>query len=205
MTAMNEWWGDLDSGLQMFCGIALVSTAILLIQTILLLFGVGDHDMPDHDMDLSGGHTGSLDGHAHDGDNGGLGLLSVRTIIAFLVGFGWSGAVARAAGAGMPLAIPVAAVVGFLLMLSVFWIMKLFWSFRQSGNLDYTNAIGEIATVYLPIPPDKAGAGQIEVLVQGRLQVVKAFTSAAERLENRRRVLVIDTVGTDGVLVAPHD
>ena len=202
---MNEWWGALDLGLQIFYGIAAISTAILLVQMILLLFGFGDHDMPDHDVDLSGGHTGGLDGHAHDGDNGGLGLLSVRTILAFLVGFGWSGAVARVAGAGMLLAVPVATITGFLLMLSVFWIMKLFWSFRQSGNLDYINAIGEIGTVYLPIPPEKTGAGRIEVLVQGRLQVVRAFTSATERLENRRRVLVIDTVGEDSVLVVPQD
>lgn len=202
---MNEWWGGLDLGLQIFYGIAMVSTAILLVQTVLLLFGLGDHDLPDHDLSLDGDHGDGLLGHAHDGDNGGLGLLSVRTIVAFFVGFGWSGAVVRVAGAGTLLALPIAAIIGFLLMLSVFWIMKLFWSFRQSGNLNYVNAIGETGTVYLPIPPGKAGAGQIEVLVQGRLRVVKAFTSAAERLENRRRVLVIDVVDEDGVLVIPQD
>ncbi len=184
----------MGTGTQIFYGIALLSTLCLLIQTTLLLFGL-DHG---GDLDFDADATGDFD-HGDDG----LSLLSVRTIISFLVGFGWVGVITTKSGLGVLLGLVFATIAGFILMLTVFWIMRSFARLQSDGTLNFTNAIGEIGTVYLPIPPEKQSAGQIEVMIQGRLMVVRAFTSSEEKLDNRSKVRVIDVVGEDALLVQP--
>jgi hypothetical protein len=83
--------------------------------------------------------------------------------------------------------------------------MRFLWSMRESGTLDYHNAVGEIATVYLPIPPKREGRGQVQVIIQGRLQTIPAITSRGERLENRAKVLVVDVLEDNTLVVVPDD
>ncbi len=112
-------------------------------------------------------------------------------------------AILRDLGWPLLIVLPLALLVGFLLMMRVFWFMSFLYSLRQRGNLDYAYAIGETGTVYLPIPPERAGPGKIEVLVQGRLKVVDAFTRSEQRLENRSKVRVLDVIGENALLVEP--
>lgn len=184
----------MDTGIQIFYAIALLSTLCLIVQTVLMLFGL------EHGVDFETEAAADF-----DHDDGGLHLLSVRTIISFLVGFGWMGVITLKAGTGMVVALLLAAIAGFVLMMTVFWIMRSFARLQSDGTLNFTNAIGEIGTVYLPIPPERESAGQIEVMIQGRLMVVRAFTSNLEKLENRSKVRVIDVIGEDALLVQPMD
>ena len=45
--------------------------------------------------------------------------------------------------------------------------------------------------------------GQIEVMVQGRLKIVKAVTDAEKKIENRVAVRVTDTIDEQTILVEP--
>ena len=59
---MIAWWNDLSIVQQVFYLIAIPSTVILLIQTILLLFGFGHDSEADVDHDVDAGdkdHDGS--------------------------------------------------------------------------------------------------------------------------------------------------
>jgi hypothetical protein len=198
METMTTWWDGLEAGLRFFYMIAFASTAVMLLQTVLTLFGFdGDHG----DVGMDHGDIGG----DHDHGAGDVQVLSVRTIIAFLVGFGWGGAIFRDQGWSLLLVVPVALVIGVVLMLGVFWFMKAMHGLGASGSLNFVNAIGEVGTVYLPIPPNREKNGQVEVMIQGRLMVVDAFTSADERLENRARVRVIDVVGENALLVIPDE
>ena len=53
---MLSWWASLTAAEQIFAYVAIPATMILLLQTLLMLFGLGDHDSdtdgggPDHDM-----------------------------------------------------------------------------------------------------------------------------------------------------------
>jgi NhaP-type Na+/H+ or K+/H+ antiporter len=134
-------------------------------------------------LDLSGG------GDVQHAD--GLGLVSTRTVVAFLVGFGWTGAIARGGGLSLPVSVLVGLVVGFVLMLVVFWLMRGLYSLRQSGSLDYANAVGEMGTVYVAIPPSGTGTGQIQLVVQGRLATVAATTAAPEKIPSGMQVKVV--------------
>ena len=54
--------------------------------------------------------------------------------------------------------------------------MKLLYSLKESGNIDFQNAIDQIGTVYLTVPPNESGPGKVRVMVQGRLKIVTAYT-----------------------------
>jgi hypothetical protein len=134
---------------------------------------------------------------------GGLHILSIRTVTAFFVGFGWTGVIAVENKLPLAGTLAVAVLVGTLFLYSVFSVMRSLSRLRDSGSLDYRNAIGKVGSVYLPIPANRAGPGQIEIMVQGRLAVVQAYTSASQRIENQAKVRVVDLVDQQTLLVEP--
>ena len=199
MENLNTWWDGLALIAKVFYTIGMFSTPVLGVQTFLTLIGLDGDDAVDAADAMDGGEISDEVG---DGD---LQFLSVRTITAFLVGFGWVGASLIKAGLSIAAVVVIAFCVGLVLMFGIFYLMKFFWAMRQDGTLDYRNAIGEIGSVYLPIPGGKAGKGQIEVMIQGRLQTVQAITSAPERIGNREKVLVIDRLEDNTLLVIPDE
>ena len=103
---MADWWKSLGLISQIFYCIAIPSTLVSLIQTIMLLVGMGqdadfsaDGDLPDvGDVEIDD----AIDGVFGDNDISetpdsfgfeGLRIITVRGIIAFLVVFGWVGIV----------------------------------------------------------------------------------------------------------------
>lgn len=195
LASFSEWWNALGGASQIYYSIAIGSTIILVIQTALMLFGIEGGDV---DLDVDGDMDFDTD---HDAD--GLGILSFRTVIAFLVGFGWIGALSIDSGLGMLLALIFAGLSGIILMFVVFWLMKTLSKLKSDGTMDFANAIGEVGTVYLPIPPNREGPGQVEVMIQGRLMVVQAFSGADTRIENQAKVRVIDVLGDNSLIVQP--
>ena len=72
---------------------------------------------------------------------------------------------------------------------------------REEGTLDYANAIGNVGSVYLPIQPNRKGIGQVEVMIQGRIRIVKALTDHSKRIGNRAAVQVKSVIDQQTVLV----
>ena len=164
---------------------------VLSLQLLLSLIG-GDMDGLDADLDL-------VDG----GEGGASGILSVRTIGAFFTGFGWTGASMTDYGYGLGITTVVSSVVGLALLAMVFYLMAYLHSLRQEGTLDYSNTIGQVGSVYLPIPSNRKGLGQIEVMVQGRLSIVRAVTDNDKKIGNRVAVRVTELVDKQTILVEP--
>ncbi|MFH1843207.1 MAG: hypothetical protein ABIF77_08355 [bacterium] len=225
---MTEWWSQLTLELQIFYGIGMCATGILVIQLVLSLFGLGDHGDAADGVDGGGldfDHGGDIGMNAdvgmgvdiHDGSDvahaSGLQVLSTRTVIAFMAGFGWTGVVAQRGGLGMSLSLLLAMVVGLVLMWLVFSLMRMLYGMRQSGSLDYRNAIGQVGKVYIGIPAAGAGSGQVEVLVQGRLAVVEARCESSEKIPSgsqvrvkkllSARTLLVEVVNDDSAPSAP--
>lgn len=201
---MSEWWSGLGLALQVFHGIGILASIILVIQLILTVLGA-DADAAGFDGDVDfGGDPGALDGL--DGmdaaDHGsGLGILSTRTVLAFLAGFGWTGVIVLQRGHGMAPAVLISVGVGILLMLLVFWMMRWLYSLRDSGTLDYRNAIGQVGTVYVRVPAAGGGTGQVQVMVQGRLATVAAAGRDAEAITSGNKVKVVGLAGSNTVEV----
>ena len=82
MEELNTWWDGLALIAKVFYTIGIFSTAVLGVQTFLTLIGLDGDDAVDAADAMDGGEISDEVG---DGD---LQFLSVRTITAFLVGFG---------------------------------------------------------------------------------------------------------------------
>ena len=197
---MAEWWESLSIELRVFYTIGIISTLVLIVQTLLMLIGIGhdghvDGDVGDMSVDV---HTDGLSEHPS-----GLHFLSIRTIIAFFTGFGWTGVICLKDDMSMMETLGTSLFVGGAFMAGVIYLMKMLYGLRDSGNIHYRNALGKIATVYAPIPASQAGPGQIEILLQGRVRFIQAFTKANHRLASNIRVKVIDMIDAGTVLVEP--
>jgi hypothetical protein len=188
---MIDYWLNLSSTMQTFVGIGIISSLVLSIQLVLSLIG-GDMDGLDGDLDM-------MDG----GEGGASEILSVRTIGAFFSGFGWTGASMTDYGYGLGITTVVSAAVGTALLALVFYLMAYLHSLRQVGTLDYSNAVGQVGSVYLAIASNRKGIGQVEVMVQGRLSIVRAVTDHDKKIGNRVAVRVTELVDKQTILVEP--
>jgi membrane protein implicated in regulation of membrane protease activity len=188
---MTDWWNSLLIEKQIFYAIGLFSLAVLLLQILLTLVGVGHHD-----ADFSGHGD-------HDHDTG-MGLLTVRTVTAFFVGFGWAGVIMLNKGYSMIAAIAAGAGTGLVFLLATAFLVRNLLRLQSSGgNIDYNNAIGVVGTVYVTIPGAEAGGGQVELNIQGRLMTVAAYTKAASALRPNSKVKVVGLIGGSTLLVEP--
>ena len=116
MTWFSDWWNNLQLVEQVLYCIAVPASLILIIQTIMMLFGLGEGgeginpsdtsglDMPDFDGSFDGDFSmdTDIDLSNHDisnpSDIADFRLLSVQSVIAFLCIFGWSGITAISNG-----------------------------------------------------------------------------------------------------------
>ena len=188
---MLNWWNNLLLAQQIFALIAIPSTLILLIQTVLLLFGIGD-----------GEADGDFDGDVDDFDGGddGLALFSVRGIVAMLCVTGWSGMALLETSLPPALSILLAVVLGLATLVGFAYLMKLVLKLQSSGNIDYGNSIGHMAQVYIPIPPSGSASGKVTLTLQEKYIEVTAITTADETLKTGTYVRVV-SVNEDGTLV----
>ena len=194
---MAEWWSILTLELKIFYCISITASFMLVAQLILMLLGADDGDADLGDV----GDVGDIDGLGeHPGD---LHLLSLRTIVAFFLGFGWTGVICLKRGMTVIPTLGIALVVGALFMGVVFYLMRALYGLRESGNIDYRNAVGKIGSVYAPIPPKQSGPGQVEIMIQGRVRFVQAFTKADQRIPGSTRVKVVDLFDPRTLLVEP--
>ena len=196
---MINWWNSMDLTGQIFALIAIPSTLVLVVQTVLLLIGVGG--LADG-VDLDGDGVPDTPGFEGDGD-GGLALFSLRGIMSLAAVAGWSGLVMHEAEIPLGLTVFLAAAFGFLAMVGIAFIMKLASKLQQNGNLDIGYAIGKVGTVYIPVPPKMSGSGKINLTIQERFVEVDAKTPCDRKLNTGESVRIIAADPAGMVVVEP--
>ena len=198
----------------MFC--AVIGGTILVCQFVLMLVGLGgDHSgFESHDGDAghaleSAGHdVDSPDGHDADGHHGStwlFSIISVRTLIAATTFFGIGGLLAESFEARPLLQLISGTLMGFAAMVSVHKLMGLMHRLSEDGTVKIRRAIGLNGTVYVPIPPNKAGAGKVHLNLQSRLVEYAAVTANGEKLTTGSPIVVVDVLGDDILEVAPAE
>lgn len=215
---MTAWWDSLSIFSQVLACMAIPATLILLIQTVLMFIGIGDHDGADADSPDAGAdvhfdsvgdtdvHDGVFGHELTDGDHDpsgieGLKIFSVRGIVAFFVVFGWVGIVLDSYGVHQALSVLLAAVCGFGMMIIIALLFKAVMKLQNEGNIDNRNALGAAGRVYLTIPPCRSGEGKINVTIQGTYCERSAVTDEDCELRTGSEVVVIGQSGQDTLVV----
>ncbi len=185
---------------QIFALIAIPSTLVLVVQTLLLLFGIGGDDIDADGIDLTGNGVADTPG---DGGGDGMTMFSIRGIMAMAAVGGWSGLVMHEAGIALPVTIILALAFGFMALVLIAWLMKISEKLQASGNIVIGYAVGKVGTVYIPIPEKMKGSGKINITLQERFLEVDAVTNAERKLATGESVRVVATDENGMVVVEP--
>lgn len=211
---MIDWWNSLDLAVQIFYCIAIPSTLILVIQTVLLFLGIGDDadnldgigdaDVPDAPDLVEGDGIFGEDAVTEDPDIpgfDGLRILTFRGVIAFLVVFGWVGVAMGATGAALWLTVPIALLCGLAMMVTLALLLRAVMRLRSDGNVDNRNAIGTSGRVQLTIPPRRSGEGKVHLMLQGAYVERDAVTDEEEPIPTGSEIVIVGVSGQTALVV----
>lgn len=182
---MANWWNSLSDLQHIFAFIGIPATLVLIVQTILLFFGIGDGD---DGIDLDG------DGIPDEiGGDDGLTLFSIRGIVGMLCIAGWAGIVFIDFGVSNILAIILALLCGVATLFGIAYLMKAVLKLQSNGTMQLGAAVGKTGEVYIPIPPKGKGRGKINIIVQDKYVELDAVTNSEETLKTGETVRVVST------------
>ncbi len=199
---MLDWWANISTFEKFFWFFAIPFSFVFLIQLVLMIFGLGDHDMVgdghgDVVTDTTGGHDAV---GTETGSTIPFHLFTIRNFIIFFTVFGWAGIAATNAGLSRTWTTIVAFVSGFVVMMLLAGVFYMMTRMSESGNISLANAVGHVATVYLPIPGQRSGVGRIQMTLQDSIREVDAMTEG-EALATGTLVRVSRVLSEDRVLV----
>ena len=206
--AIIEWWNSLSLVAQIFYCIAVPSTLVLLIQTILMFIGMGEEADADgadtdvsEDVDVDGNEDVGFDEDLDPNGLDGLRIFTVRGVIAFLVIFGWVGALLESMNVALWINIPVSSVCGFAMMVLLAFIFKAIMNLRSDGTIDIRNAVGTAGKVHLTIPPARMGEGKVHILLQGSYVERDAVTDEPDPIPTGSEIVVVRVSGGTTLVV----
>lgn len=156
---------------------AAVGTFFFVLRLVLMLVAGDVHDgVSDGDIGADGfdGHVGD-GGHDHPDSSQSFKVLSIQAVATFLMGFGWGGLGAyRGSDLDLvpSLAIAVLFGAGMVWLLSV--LLKFVYGLESSGNISIRSALGRSGVVYVTVPAERSGRGQVKVTVNGRQRIFNA-------------------------------
>ncbi len=204
-----DWWNNLGMASQIFACMAIPATIVLIVQTILMIIGIGGDDadisdgVADDVSDVGDGVFGEDSVGDIDDAAGfdGLRIFTLRGIIAFFVVFGWLGIAMDAAGAPIYATLPVAFAGGVAIMFVLSFIFRAVMKLRSDGNADNKNAVGTCGKVYLTIPPSRSGEGKVNVMLQGSYVERSAVTDETEPIPTGTEIVVVGISGQTELVV----
>lgn len=198
---MFEWWESLGDVGRIFACVAIPSTVILFLQTILMLIGIGGGSLGSDDADTGVDTELDNDGDADTELDGGLRLFSFRGIIAFLTVLGWVGILGVRLEWSVPVIVISSLLSGFVAMVAIALLFRLIFALQADGTEDLQHALGVAGTVYLRIPPSREGRGKVNIMLDGRLVEKDAVTDEAEMLNYGEQIVVIGISGGTELIV----
>ena len=169
--------------------VAIPASLIFAIQTIMTFAGAETHDglSADFDSDLHGGDTPFQ-------------LFTFRNMINFLLGFSWTGISFYNIIDNKAILITLSFIVGAGFLILFFMIIRQIERLAEDNSFKITNALNKTASVYLPIPERKKGAGKIQVSVKGSFHELDAITEN-DKIETSATVRIVKIESNNLVVV----
>ncbi|WP_018343802.1 hypothetical protein [Cytophaga aurantiaca] len=170
---------NLDPFLRTLWYIAIPTSIIFLIQTIMTFIGADGADGIDADFD----------GDLEHGDSH-FQLFSFRNLINFLLGFSWTG-ISFFNRIPNALLVVVSIAVGSLFIYMFFVIIRELQKLAEDNSFTYEETVNKSADVYLTIPGKKAGKGKILISVRGSVRELDAMTDNEDKIPTGSVVKVV--------------
>lgn len=156
---------NLEPLLRTYWFIAIPTSLIFLIQTIMTFMGA----------DSSDGIEADFDGDLTDVE-APFQLFSLRNLINFLLGFGWTGISLYDTISSKALLVIVSLIVGILFVLLFFLVIRQIQKLAENNSFKIANTLNKTAEVYLSIPENKKGKGKVLISVNGSFHELEAMT-----------------------------
>lgn len=183
-----EFFENMDVTLKVFWYIAIPTSLIFLVQTVLTFIGADATDGVEADFD------GDL-----DGSDTPFQLFSFRNMINFLLGFSWTGISFYESIINKTGLILIATAVGVVFILLFFFIMKQLQKLAEDNSFKFEEVLNKTADVYLTIPENKMGKGKIMISVRGSVRELDAMTEGT-RIETGKVVKIVK-IESDNILI----
>ena len=164
--------------LQIYWGMAIVASVVFIIQAISVFTGF------DADTDMGGAEADP------DFDADGFHLISVKTIVCFILGFGWTGVLLWADIENRWLLGLAATFVGLIFMGMIAYLLYLVMKLDRDNTFHTEQAVGLNADVYLAIPAQRTQTGKVLVSVNGSTHELEAITDSTEKIPTGAKVRV---------------
>lgn len=213
------WFQSLRLIEQFFAVFAVPATLVLILQTVMLLLGLGGSGGADTglesdtsgigevpaegtDFDVSDA-SGAESADAHEGyQDTGLRMFTVRGLITFFTLFGWTGLVCIQSGLHNAVCLFVAAVAGLAGMVVTALVMRAVLKLQIDGTANLANALGKTATVYIRVPAKRSERGKVNLVMQEKLMELSAVTDEDVDLPAGSEVVVVGLSSSDTLIVA---
>jgi len=213
------WFQSLRLIEQFFAVFAVPATLVLILQTVMLLLGLGGSGGADTglesdtsgigevpaegtDFDVSDA-SGAESADAHEGyQDTGLRMFTVRGLITFFTLFGWTGLVCVQTNMPVVASVLVAFLAGLAGMAITAFLLKAVSRLQSDGSVNFANAVGKTANVYIRVPANRSNKGKVNLILQERFMEVSAVTDEESDLPAGSEVVVVGMSSNDTLLVA---
>ncbi len=164
---------------------ALVGSGFLLMQIMLGELG-GDAESA---LELDADFEADL---AADDPGGEFRLLSLQSISAFGIGYGWVGLAAlKALDLGFTGSVMVGVVAGVGVAWAFVLLSRSILRLQSSGNVTLRDVEGKLGDVYITVPPAGKGNGRIKVAVHNSHYEYNAIQQGDEPIVTHTRVRIV--------------
>jgi membrane protein implicated in regulation of membrane protease activity len=184
-----EFLNEMDTSLRALWYIALPTSMIFLLQTILTFIGSDSGDGINADFD------GNL-----EGAEAPFQLFTLRNLINFLLGFSWTGITFFEAIPNYTVLLLLSTAAGLGFVWLFFIIIKQITKLAEDNTFKPEHSLQKTGTVYLSIPGHKQGTGKISISVKGSQRELNAITQG-EQLETGSAIRVVGVEGGNLLLV----
>lgn len=190
---MTEWWTSLDLFMKILWCIAIASSLIFIIETVLTFIGADVEMDMDTDFDIADG--------GFEGDPS-MNLYTFRNLVNFLLGMSWTAILLNGQITSKALLMLIAFAVGAAIVFAVMMMFKGLSKMQQSGNIDvFKSAVGCSGKVYLTVPGERKGSGKVQININNSVREYDALTDSEDDLKTGTSIKVTEVLDASTLLV----
>ena len=161
----------------LYLWLAIAMTIFFVVKLLVFsLFGMddGDGDLVGTDVDT------------------GFSFISLQSVLAFLMGFGWLGYTAVRFNFSALISVVFAIIGGLILMGISVWLVFLMKKLNSTPKYDLNSLVEKTGTSYTKF--DAKGTGKIQIEFNGKLETFDAWNETEEAIESFKNIKVLKIV-----------